>query len=132
MISIQYRPPSTDLRPLLDHSAFGRLDEADEALDVLALVPFRFELREGLRRVELRRQQHAICVLQLLYALLREAAALEPDRVQSISMDVARDAGLGERQYVLRDGRAATDVGVGADTHELMHRSERAEHRPFF
>ena len=65
-------------------------------------------------------------------AFFGKSAALESDFVDSIGVRVARGGSHGERQDVLRDGRASANVGMRADAHELMHRAERAHDRPFF
>ena len=53
-----------------------------------------------------------------------------PDSVQTIGVGVPRGGGLGERQHVASDGRAAADKRVRSDANEVMDRAQRAHHRP--
>src|ERR1700722_20555542 len=64
-------------------------------------------------------------------ALRRKATPLEANFVHSVGVRLARGRGHRKRQDILCDGGTAADVGVGADAHELMHRTKRAHHSPF-
>lgn len=70
--------------------------------------------------------------MDLANTLARESTALKADFIHSVRAVVTGGADQRERQHVLCDGRAPADVGVRADTHELVHRAKRPDHSPFF
>ena len=64
------------------------LDEPDELLDVGLAGELLGDPLEGLARVELRLDEDAVGLLERLDALVREAVALEADRVQAVRLRV--------------------------------------------
>ncbi len=65
-------------------------------------------------------------------AFRREAAALEADGVDAVSMGIAGSGGFRKWKNVARDGGAAADVGMGADADELVDGAECADDGPLF
>src|SRR5918993_139766 len=106
-------------RPLLDDAALGRLDEADEFLDLGRALNLLANLGERLRGVEPGREQEAEGVVQRVDGLLRVVAALHADGVEAVAAGVVAD-GEGEGERVLDDDRVAADVRLAPDAAELV------------
>src|SRR5208337_1942307 len=62
--------------------------------------------------------------------LLRKTTSLQTEFVQHVGMGVAFSTGHRVRQHILGNRRPTTDVGMGSNAHELMHRTECTNHRP--
>src|SRR5262249_17965122 len=75
--------------PLLYHSAIARFYELDQRIHIFAAIRFGLELLQGLRGIQLRCQQNLIRVVDLANAAFGEAATLQTDRVQTISVRAA-------------------------------------------
>ncbi len=112
---------------LLDDPALARLDPLDHHFDVFALIAFGLQLLECLRRVELRGQQNLEGVVDLVNALFRKSLAPETNRIFTVSRHLAGRNRSRERQNILGDDRAATDVGILTYARELMHRAQRSD-----
>src|SRR5690349_5389203 len=65
-------------------------------------------------------------------ALFREAAPLQADGIQSISMSIPRGYGFGKGQNIFGDCRPAAYVGVRSDAYELVNRAQSADDSPLF
>src|SRR5690606_2523550 len=112
-----------------DDAAARLADEVDEVLHLgTAERGIALDLLEGAAGVEFRRQQIAICLLELLQQLGREAAARKADGVEAVDARAIADS-LRVRQRVLRDHREAADEGIAPDAAELMDARERADRR---
>ena len=110
---------------LLDDSAFAAFDEGDEFGDVFA---FEFaDFFDGLGGVELACEEDAEGFVELLEAILREAAAGETDLVDAEGVHFPALRGEREGEDVLRNGGAAADEGITSDGDVLMDRVERAD-----
>ena len=115
----------TTYNPLFDHSTLGRLNEPDQHGDIFTDIFFRLQLVHCLRSIELGTEQGAESALEFQDAVIAEAAALEADGVHAVSAVLARGAGLGKWQNILRGHSAAADVGVCANAAELIADSLR-------
>src|SRR5690242_18551690 len=71
-------------------------------------------------------------MMNLPYPFFAEPSALQPNRIDSVSMCVTRGHGLGKRQYIFRDGCAAAHKCMCSDANEMMHWAERPNLRPIF
>jgi hypothetical protein len=69
-------------------------------------------------------------VVNFANTFFAEAAAFEPNSVQSKSAGAAFGGGFGERKDVAGDRRSAADEGVSADAHEVVHRAQRTNRGP--
>src|SRR5580704_2224551 len=83
---------------------------------------------QGVGGVEFARLQKAVGLAELLDLLRCEAAALEANLVEAVGAVITFGGGEGVRQDVLRGHGAAADVGVAADSTELVDRTEGADH----
>ena len=109
-----------------DDAALRRADELDEVPHLgRGQRRILLDLDERTRRVQLRRQQVAVCAPQLADRLLREAAPHEADGVEAEDARRPVADGLAERQRVLGDDRVAADEGVAADAAELVNAGVR-------
>ena len=89
----------------------------------------RLQLRHRIGELEVRAIQHAIGVLEIADLLGREAAALQPFRV-----DRMRHGGRADRhdvrRHVARDRGVVADEGVRADLGELVRAGIAAHDHP--
>src|SRR5919201_5955820 len=71
-------------------------------------------------------------MMKLANPLFAKAAPLQSNRVETVGRGVSRCDRLGKWQYILGKNTAATNVGMCADAHVLMHWAKRADRRPVF
>src|SRR5580692_2308033 len=69
-------------------------------------------------------------MMNLADPLLAEAAPLQSDRIEPVSMSIARRRRFGKWEHIASDGSAATDERVLPNTHKVMHRTQRPHLRP--
>lgn len=112
---------------LLNHSPLRRFDEADQQIYVFAVVRLGLQLDQRLGSIQLRGQENFVRVMDLGDALFGEPFTLETDGVQAISVGVAGGCGFRKGQNIAGDGRATSDERIGADMHEMMHGTKRAD-----
>src|SRR5580704_16040466 len=74
---------------LLNDPSLRLFDEAYKHLHVFSTVRLRLQFLQSLRGVELRCQQDFIGVMNFANAFLAETAPLKPDRIQSVSLNIA-------------------------------------------
>src|SRR5947209_7885746 len=63
-------------------------------------------------------------------AFLGESSTLQTNFIHAVGVGLAGRGGHGEWQHVLGDGGASADIGVRADSHELMYRTECSDYGP--
>ncbi len=117
---------------LLDHASLCLLDKTDQQGYVFALISLSLEFFDGLGGVQFRIQQQPKCMVNFADTLFAEASSFQPNRIQAISLGIPGSHGLGKRQNVFGNHSSASDVGVCADTAELMDRAERSYGGPIF
>ena len=97
----------------------GRLDEADQLLDVFGVREGSAHFFEGLGSVELGAQEKAVSLLDGLDAGGREAVAFEADFIDAVALRAARRDDYGEGRHVLGDHGVRADVGVAPDARRI-------------
>src|SRR5436305_1983504 len=65
-------------------------------------------------------------------AFLGESSTLQTNFIHAVGVGLAGRGGHGEWQHVLGDGGASADIGVRADSHELVHGAEGSDYGPLF
>src|SRR5947209_57286 len=65
-------------------------------------------------------------------AFLGESSTLQTNFIHAVGVGLACRGGHGEWQHVLGDGGASADVGMRADSHELVHGAEGSDYSPLF
>src|SRR5438445_7480641 len=71
-------------------------------------------------------------MVNLADAVFGETAALEASGVQSVGMGVAGGGSFREGENISRNGCSSTNERVRANSNEMVHGTERADHSPFF
>src|SRR5882762_4686559 len=105
--------------PLLNYSAFRCFDEADEHFDIFTEIGFGFQLFDRLRCVQLRGQQHSICMMNFPDARFRESPPLQTYGIQSIGARSALSGRPREWEHIPRYGGAPSDEGMRPNPHEV-------------
>src|SRR5579864_1447433 len=70
--------------------------------------------------------------MDFLYAFFGKSSPLKADFIHAVGVGLAGRGGHREWQHVLGDGGASADVGMRADSYELVHRAEGSDYGPLF
>ena len=69
-------------------------------------------------------------MVNLADSFLADASSLQSDGIHPESVRVAFGGSLRKWQHILRDRRSSADIGVCANSYELVHRTEGPHHGP--
>ena len=108
---------------LLNDPSLRLFDEPDEHLHVFSTVGLRPQFFQGLRSVELRCQQDFVGVVDFANTFLAETPALESDRIQAVSLNIARGGGFGKGKNIAGNSRSAANKRVCANANKMVYRT---------
>jgi hypothetical protein len=69
-------------------------------------------------------------MMNLADSILAEAAALEPNRIQTVSVGIAGGDCLRKGEHIFGNRGPSPDEGVGANANEVVHRTEGPDLSP--